>query len=226
MKYTTLFFDLDNTLLDFSKSEYNAIRNVMDMNGLSFTDSAAVLYSNINRSFWEAFERGEIPREAIFTGRFYKFIEELGAAADAEKMSSDYFDCLAAGHELICGAKEILQWIKECGIRVFVTTNGIARTQHRRICESGLSKLFDGVFISEEVGFQKPAPEYFEYVLSNIPPVSRREVLVIGDSQSSDILGGINSGLDTCWYNPKRIFGKYASDYVIYSLHELKNILE
>lgn len=225
MKYGTLFFDLDNTLLDFNRSEYNAIRRVLEMNGLPATDETAALYSDINRKFWEAFERGEIPREAIFAGRFRELIDTLGLDTDAERLSEDYFEILAAGHDVIPGAYELLEWINGRGIKVYATTNGIAKTQHRRIKDSGLEKMFSGVFISEEIGAQKPAREYFEYVLAHIAPVRKENVLVIGDSQSSDILGGINCGLDTCWYNPQQINGKYKPTYEIKALGELKDIL-
>lgn len=225
MRYTALFFDLDNTLLNFSLSEYNAIRAVLKMHNIAPTDETAALYSAVNRKFWEAFERGDIKREEIFEGRFKELTKKLGVSADIEKMSSDYFDCLAAGHDVIPGAADILAWIKSLGIRIYATTNGVARTQHRRIKESGLEKFFNGVFISEEIGAQKPAPEYFEYVIAHIPPTDRKNILVIGDSQSSDILGGISCGLDTCWYNPQSADGKYAVNYEIKALSELKGIL-
>lgn len=225
MKYRAIFFDLDNTLLDFDRSEYNAIRRVLTMHGLPSDDAAAATYSAVNKSFWEAFERGEIPREAIFEGRFQKLLELLHVSGDSKKMSEDYFVCLSEGHDVIEDAPAVLRKIRELGIAVYATTNGICFTQRKRIRESGLEPLFNGVFISEEIGVQKPERAYFEYVLAHIPPEQRRAVLVVGDSQSSDMLGARNAHLDCCWYNPKHLPGAQPVTYEIDRLGALPEIL-
>lgn len=226
MKYDTLFFDLDNTLLDFSSSERTAIRRVLEMNGIAATDETAALYSDINRRYWEAFERGEIPREAIFTGRFEELVKRLGVSADPKKLSADYFVCLSEGHDVIAGAREILEWARAEGIRIYATTNGVAKTQYKRISDSGLERFFNGVFISEEIGAKKPEKRFFEYVMARVPNCNKNRVLVIGDSLSSDILGGINSGLSSCWYNPAGNTGNIKPTYEISSLDGLKDILK
>lgn len=225
MKYNTLFFDIDNTLLDFSSSERKAIRRVMDMNGIPATDENAALYSEINRKYWEAFERGEIEREAIFTGRFNELVERLGTSADPEKLSADYFVCLSEGHDVIPGAEDILRWVRERGIRVYAATNGVAQTQYKRIGESGLEGYFSGIFISEEIGAKKPEKAFFDYIISRVPDCNKNRVLVIGDSPSSDILGGINAGLSTCLYNPNGVACNIKPTYEISRLDELKSIL-
>ena len=169
MKYNTLFFDIDNTLLDFSSSERKAIRRVMDMNGIPATDENAALYSEINRKYWEAFERGEIEREAIFTGRFNELVKRLRVSSDPEKLSAEYFVCLSEGHDVIPGAEDILRWVRERGIRVYAATNGVAQTQYKRIGESGLEGYFSGIFISEEIGAKKPEKAFFDYVILSRP---------------------------------------------------------
>ncbi len=224
-KYSVLFFDLDGTLLDFLESEKKAIIQVLKMHGLPHTSEYAKLYSRINESFWGMYERGEIKREDIFVNRFFRFLELTGLEGDAQKISEDYFYCLSQGHDLIEGAKEILTYLKNKKYRIYATTNGIALTQHKRIKDAGLEPFFDGVFISEQVGCQKPEKGYFEYVIKHIGSPDRCEILVIGDRQSSDILGGVNAGLDTCWLNFENEDGKYKANYVIKSLYEIKNIL-
>lgn len=224
-RYTTLYFDLDNTLLDFYKSEYHAIKALLKMHNLPDGDAQAKLYSDINLSYWERFERGEIKKDDIFEGRFITLIEKLGVKADTAQMAKDYFALLASGHDVMQGAEDILTWVKEKGYTVCATTNGIAFTQYKRIEESGLKEYFDYVFVSENAGHQKPEKQYFDYVLENSPEKDRSRILIIGDSQSSDILGGINSGIDTCWFNPHGAVGKYSSTYEITALDELKGIL-
>ncbi len=224
-KYTTIFFDLDNTLLDFYASEKKAIKQVLTIFSLPNDDQTAQLYSRINKSFWERYERGEIKRDEIFAGRFRVLLETLGREGDPEKMTQEYFGFLAAGHDKVDGADECLSYLKEKGYSVYATSNGVALTQYRRIEDADFNRYFDGIFVSESVGCQKPERAYFDFVIDNIPEKDRSKILVIGDSQSSDILGGINAGLDTCWYRHPNDTQKYESTYIIDSLAGLFDIL-
>lgn len=224
-RYTTIFFDLDNTLLDFYASEKKAIKQVLTLFSLPSDDETALLYSKINKSFWERYERGEIKRDEIFAGRFKVLLETLGRDGDPEKMTQEYFGFLSAGHDKVDGADECLFYLKSRGYKIYATSNGVARTQYRRISEAEMDKYFDGVFVSETVGCQKPERAYFDFVIDNIPEKDRSKILVIGDSQSSDILGGINAGLDTCWYRHPNDEQKYESTYIIDSLNEIEGIL-
>ena len=223
--YTSLFLDLDNTLLDFNAAEAHAVRKVLKSHGLPNDDAAVALYSDINRSYWERFERGEIPREAIFEGRFKTLFEKLGVTGDTAKISKDYCFNLSEGYFKVEGADEILTYLKKRGYKLYAATNGISLTQHKRIRGSGLFKYFDGVFVSEDTGHQKPEKEYYGYIIEKIPEKDKAKILILGDSQSSDILGGINSGIDTCWYNPDNKAAKYPSKYQIGTLSELEKIL-
>lgn len=225
MEYTSLFLDLDNTLLDFYKAEAVAVRLVLSQYGLPDDDSTVKIYSDINRSFWERFERGEIPREAIFEGRFVKLLEVLGKSGDVAAISRDYCKNLSEGYFTVDGAEEILKYLKSRGYKLYATTNGMSMTQFKRVKNSGLEPYFHKVFVSEDVGCQKPEKEYFQFVIDNIPEKDIARILIIGDSQSSDILGGLNAGIDTCWYNPDGALPKYQSKYEISDLAELKTIL-
>ncbi|MBE6728036.1 MAG: noncanonical pyrimidine nucleotidase, YjjG family [Ruminococcaceae bacterium] len=226
MRYKALLFDLDNTLLDFNKTEYHAIIQTLKKHCLPASDEIAVTYSKINKSFWEAFERGEIKREEIFENRFIKLFETIGVKAESSAFAKDYFDFLACGHETVDGAKEILEWSVSKGIKVYAITNGVAYTQYKRIKESGLNRFFSGIFISEEVGFKKPEKPYFDYVLNHIESFLKNEILIVGDSMSSDILGGKNSGIDTCWYNPYNNSAQYKPTFEIDKLIQIKDILK
>ena len=223
--YTSLFLDLDDTLLDFKAAEAQAIRQVLKNNALPFDDGTVRAYSKINKSFWESFERGEIPKSAIFTGRFKKLLEVLERDGDPAALSAEYGKGLAEGYFTVEGAFQILDYLRERGYKLYAATNGISATQLRRVNGSGLAPYFDRVFVSEDSGYQKPEREYYDYIISQIPEKDRRKILIVGDSQSSDILGGINSGIDTCWYNPAGLKPKYESRFEISSLEELKSIL-
>lgn len=225
MKYTTLFLDLDNTLLDFSMAEAVSVRRVLSEHGLPFDDEAIRVYSKINRSWWERFENGEIPKDMIYEGRFIGFCEYYGKTADTKKMATQYTDYLGQSNYVIPGVFEILDYLKEKGYYLCATTNGLCTTQYSRIDGSGLAPYFDGVFVSEDAGSQKPDIEYFDYVISHIPEKDKSKILVVGDSPSSDILGGIKSGIDTCWYNPNGMESKYKPTYEIKTLEEIKEIL-
>ncbi len=225
MKYTTLFLDLDNTLLDFSMAEAISIRRVLSEHNLPFDDEAIKVYSKLNRGWWERFENGEIPKDLIYEGRFKSFCEYYGLTADTATMAVQYTNYLGECNHIIGGTFEIMDYLKAKGYYLCATTNGLCTTQYSRIKGSGLEPYFDGVFVSEDAGSQKPEVEYFDYVISRIPEKDKSKMLVVGDSPSSDVLGGINSGIDTCWFNPKNMESKYTPTYEIKTLAELKNIL-
>jgi 2-haloacid dehalogenase len=225
MKYTSLFLDLDNTLLDFNKAEYYAAKKLFEKYGLPCDDEAIKTYSEINHSFWKRFESGEIKKDEIYENRFKAFCERFGKTADTAQMSKDYFINLSEGAYTVEGTFDVLDYLKAKDYKLYATTNGMSLTQYKRIEKSGLGPYFDKVFVSEDAGHQKPEKEYFEYVLKNIPEKDKSKILIVGDSQSSDILGGINIGIDTCWFNPEKIVGKYIPNYEIRNLFELKELL-
>ena len=223
--YTSLFLDIDNTLLDFYKAEAVAVKKVLEQYSLPSDNEAIKLYSNINKNYWEAFERGEIPKSAIFEGRFKTLLEHFGEQRNTADISKDYCSNLSEGYFKMDGADEILTYLKNKGYKLYATTNGLASTQFKRIKNSGLEAYFDKIFISEDAGHQKPEKEYFDYVINNIEEKDKQKMLIVGDSQSSDILGGINAELDTCWFNTENTAPQYKSTYEIKQLSDLKNIL-
>lgn len=225
MKYTTLLFDSDDTLLDFARSEKEALKIVMCENGLPFSDEIHACYSLANKSFWEAYERGEIEKSEIYVGRFRKFLSDSGIDADPAFIARNYEANLAKQFFMIDGAADLIKKLKEKH-RIYIVTNGNEQIQKSRLNGSGLINLVDGVFVSEAVGVPKPEKRYFDYVFSQIEEKDKAKILIIGDSQSSDILGGINAGIDTCWYNPFGKTGKYTPTYEIKNLSELEKMLE
>ncbi len=225
IKYTTLFIDLDGTVFDFLKSENKAVRVALKMNNLPCDGETAKLYSKINDFYWKKFENGEIARQDIFENRFIKLLKEIGRTGDTKKLSNDYFSELANYHDLKENAEYVLCELKKRGYFLCAATNGVSRTQHKRIIQSGIDKYFDVVCVSEEVGCQKPQKEYFDYIISKCQEKDKSKILMIGDRESSDVLGALNSGIDICWFNENKLKGKYKVNYEIEKLTELLDIL-
>ncbi len=226
MKYTTLFIDLDGTIFNFLKAENAAVKATFLKNGVPITQDEAEIYSEINLSFWEKYERKEIKKEDIFESRFIAFLKKIGKTADTAKIATDYFGELAKLHFLIDGAWETLDALKKMGYFLCATTNGVSKTQHRRIKESGIDKFFDLVCVSEDAKTSKPNKEYFDYVISKCDEKDKSKILVIGDSQSSDVLGALNSGLDICFFNEFSQELKYPVTYEINKITDLIKILQ
>lgn len=224
-KYTTLYFDLDNTLLDFSAAEDSAIRQLLKLHNLPVNREIISTYSAINQTWWERFERGEIQKQEIFAGRFNDLLQKYGFSGNPSQMAEDYFDFLSQGYYIIKDADRVLEYIKSRGYTVCITTNGVSRTQYRRIDGCGLKDYFDYIIVSEDAGHQKPESAYFDYVMQNTPEKDKSKILVIGDSQSSDILGGVNFGVDTCWLNPKSLPNTNNSTYEISDITQIMQIL-
>ncbi|MGI6167142.1 MAG: YjjG family noncanonical pyrimidine nucleotidase [Eubacteriales bacterium] len=226
MKYKILLFDADGTLLDFKRSEREALSDMLKDFGQPCGDAAARRYSEINDSLWKKLERGEITRNDLILKRFELFAGEYGIKCDPEEMSRAYFSALATKSFLIAGALDVCRELsKTC--RLFLITNGFKHIQESRFGGSLLAQFFEGVFISEEIGADKPSREYFDAVIAAIPDFDARETLVIGDSLSSDIAGGIGAGLDVCWYNPAGAAapGGMKINYIIADLSELTGIV-
>ena len=221
-RYHTILFDADQTLLDFHRSEREAITEMLLSFGLDVTEGMVADYSRINQSAWRRLELGEITKKQLRTLRFSEFCALYGFDFDAEEMATRYIAALSTKSYLIEGALECCRALA-AHCRLYVITNGMAIVQHGRFDPSPLAPLFQAAFISDDIGHEKPSAAYFDYVKAHIPDFDPADTLVVGDSLSSDIKGAIGAGLDTCWYNPD---GKQAPDelpitYTVQSLGEV-----
>lgn len=224
--YKTLLFDADNTLLDFTRSEREALTDTLTLYGLPCTEDVIATYSRINDAHWKRLERGEITRAFLQVSRFACFLEACGLHADPEKMAVTYPERLATKSFLIPGAEEVTKTLAKT-YDLYIITNGNASVQHGRFDPSPIRKYFRGCFISQELGAEKPSSEFFDIVKKSIPGFRPELALVIGDSLTSDICGGVNAGIDTCWYNPKskQNTGNVPVTYEIRDLRELLTLL-
>ena len=221
VKYDILLFDADDTLLDFGKSEFEAVRDCLIARGFDSSDEIIERYSQINQLHWKMLERGEITRERLYVERFAAFCREMGFVCDAQKFSDDYLKALSTKSYLFDGALDMCRELSKTH-KMYVVTNGNAGVQHGRFDPSPIAKYFIRSFISEEMQSAKPSLDYFNKVFAEIPDFDPSRTLIIGDSLTSDIQGGINAGIDTCWYNPKH---KTAPDgmpitYIAYDYNE------
>lgn len=208
MKYTHLLFDVDNTLFDFDETERLSLIELFEAAGVEYSESNLAAYHRVNNEWWKRFEQGEATIAQLAPGRIAGFFEAVGVKHDVNEFSGKMLYFLSSHSILLDGALEFVQKLAPF-CELYFITNGIAQVQHGRVDCSPVAPYIKRSFISEEIGYSKPSPEFFAYVLSQLEGVPKENILVIGDSLVSDIAGGAAAGLDTCWYNPA---GKPAGD--------------
>ena len=226
--YSIILWDIDGTLLDFEVAEAAAIRTLYRDFGLGqCTDRALLNYNLINKKYWKRMELGEIGKQEVLVGRFREFLESEGLDVSlAESLNKEYQLRLGDTINFCENARELVSDLKGT-VKQYAVTNGTVLAQGKKLKNSGLDKIFDGVFISEVVGYEKPDVRFFEGVYEKIGRPDKTQMLIIGDSLTSDIRVGNRGGIKTCWYNPqgKPNEDNEHADYEIQSLHELPKII-
>lgn len=223
----TLLFDLDETLLDFHKAEEAAIKQTLLQLNIEPTPKNLALYSAINDSLWKLLEQGKRTREQLVIERFALLFAELKEDHSSVLAQSIYQDQLSQQAFLLPGARELLEQLQD-KYSLYVVSNGTACVQDSRLAKSGIAGYFKEIFISQRIGFHKPQAEFFQSCFSKIPDFHPNQTMIIGDSLTSDMQGGVNAGIYTCWYNPKKLTSPAAIpiDFQISSLGELPQLLE
>lgn len=222
----TILFDLDDTLLDFQKAEAAALRRMLHILALPVCDGIEGRYSEINAALWKCLEKGEITREKLVFERFYRLFHEYNFSADPVKAQETYLCEIAKGHDFIPGAVELLEKLHG-SYDLYLVSNGTAVVQDSRIASAGIAKYFKKLFISQRVGANKPSSVFFDRCFAEMPGAHRSQTLIVGDSLSSDILGGKNAGIVTCWFNPQhKMAADIRPDHEIHALAELPELLK
>lgn len=199
----------------------------MAAQGLVASDTDYDRYAAINLALWKQFEKGEIEKETILTKRFRDYTARYAVPAEPDRLNEDYKKAISHQNILMPHALEVLTALKARGYRLFIITNGDAKIQHKRLATSPITPLIEKVFISEEIGAAKPSQDFFAAVKNGIDGFDKTRALVIGDSDSSDMLGAQNAEIDACYFSPDEkplpdgIFAKYR----IKTLPELMKIL-
>lgn len=222
-----LFLDLDDTILDFHKAERIAIAKTLRDFGLEPTEEVLVRYHVINKWHWEQLELGNLTRKQVQEERFHVLFREMGREVDAESTAKAYMENLSIGHYFLPGAEEAVMDLHK-KYRLFLASNGNASVQKGRMTSANLYRFFEKVFVSQEVGFDKPSKAYFDACFAQIPGFEPDKAIMVGDSLTSDIRGGINAGLKTVWVNPghKQNHTEAIPDYEIESITQLQALLE
>ena len=225
MPYTWLLFDADDTLFDYPLAEGKALRNTFEHFGQVYRSEYLRIYQVFNRQVWGEFERGETTASELRLKRFRLLFDEIGVALDPPDFSQRYLENLAQASDLFPGAAGLLQALTG-RYHIALVTNGLKEVQHARLERSAIRPFIEKIFISEEVGAAKPYPGFFEAVFQEIGHPPKNQVLIIGDSLTSDIQGGLNYGIDTCWFNPAGKTTALPVTYTIKTLGQLLDILQ
>lgn len=217
-----ILLDMDNTILDFSRAERVAASKALAAMGIQPTDELLKRYHEINEDQWRLFELGELAREQVKVRRYKLLFEEMGIEGSPEETAAVYEKLLGIGHYFMDGAEELLETLSK-EYRLYLATNGTSAVQKSRIKSADIAKYFQGIYISEDVGYNKPDVNYFEACFRDIPDFSKDETVMIGDSLTSDMRGGINAGIKTVWFNPQ---GKDRDDSIVpdHEIHSLDEI--
>ena len=222
----TILFDMDNTILDFTKAERGALTKTLVQLDIEPTESTLQRYHELNIAQWKLLELGKLTRKEVKLRRYKLLFEELGVERSPEKAVKIYETYLGQGHYYIEGAEEILRSLSE-KYRLYIVTNGSISVQKGRIESAGLKNYVQDIFISEALGYNKPRKEYFDLCFDRIPNFCKENTIMVGDSLSADIQGGKNAGLLTVWFNPESTVNdsSIVPDYEIAKLSQLKDVL-
>ena len=222
-----VLLDLDNTILDFDKAEKTALGRAFTALGVAYDEALLKRYNAINIQHWEMLEDGLLTRNQVLVKRFEALYREYGIAADADRSQALYEHLLSEGHWFLPGAEELLETLAG-EYRLFLCSNGSAQVQEGRIASAGIAPYFERIFVSEHMGANKPEKRYFDLCFAEIPGFDRERTIMLGDSLTSDIRGGINAGVKTCWFNPrgKENPGPVVPDYEIRTLGEFPALLK
>ncbi|MCR5576200.1 MAG: YjjG family noncanonical pyrimidine nucleotidase [Oscillospiraceae bacterium] len=222
-----ILIDLDNTILDFNAAERSALSRALTELGVPFSETVLELYHVLNIRHWEMLEDGLLTRDEVLVKRFEALYRELGIEADAFRTQLLYESNLSEGHWFVPGAEALLETLYG-KYRLFICSNGVGSVQDGRIASAGIAPYFEDIFISERIGGNKPERAFFEACFARIPGFDRERALILGDSLTSDIRGGVNAGIRTCWFNPqgRANSGPIFPDREIRSLEEFPPLLE
>ncbi len=228
MKYEVIIFDADETLFDFKKTERDALRNPMVEFDIQYDENHHLkVYKELNTAIWKELEEGLITQEKLKVERFKRLSDKLNAGFDEVEFTKAYTKHLSNGSFLYDDSIALVESLHK-DYKLTIITNGLSEVQDSRIRKSIIAKYFQDIVVSEDVKVAKPDPKIFEHALNNINHTDKDKVLIVGDSLTSDIQGGINFGIDTCWYNPNKIVNSTGikPTYEISNLMELKDIIE
>ncbi len=220
-----IFIDLDDTILDFKKAEEQALKKTLISLDIEPSKENVEMYSIINEGLWKKLETGEMTRDQILIKRFDGLFEKLNIQRDSVLANETYVKNLSVGHWFIDGAEALLECLYK-NHKLYIVSNGTTVVQNGRIESASIKKYFEKIFLSQDIGYNKPDIRFFEECFKQVGPFDKNDAIILGDSLSSDIKGGINAGIKTCLFDPKNKFsGDIKPDYIIHALSEFLDIV-
>lgn len=227
--FTTILWDIDGTVLNFNLAERHALKTAFQEFHLpECTDEMVSRYSSINLHYWKMLEEGKLTKPEVLKGRFVEFLEKENLRLSDLSAFCNCYELLLADKVFFNDdAFTLLASLKDAGIRQYAITNGTLQVQSIKLKKSGLDQIFDGIFISDVVGHEKPSRDFFKYVQSHIHETDSSRILIVGDSLTSDMRGGNNAGIPCCWYNPDHAVNhtNVKIDYEVDNLWDIRKIL-
>lgn len=229
MKFSYILLDADNTLMDFNRAEEYALEMILRSYGLPYEEEIHRVYHGINAELWERLNRGEVKKEHLLIERFRRFYQEMNwkPKEDYAKINQRYLENLSDCSALLEGALDFCREVSEkCDL--YIITNGVASTQRKRFFRSEIRPYIKDIFISEEIGYQKPEQKFFSFVFEHIPDFQKEKALIIGDTLSSDIEGANRVGVKSCWFNPKNLKNntEIVCDFIVSNFSQIKEIIK
>ena len=228
MAYRFLLFDLDHTLLDFESAEETALTQMLE--DMNFPDVQAFkdYYKPMNQGLWKDLEQKKLTKQELVDSRFAIGFAHFGITVDGAEMALRYQDYISLQGQSFHGAEDLLARLEKAGYQLYGATNGVTAIQEGRLAHSTIASYFKEIFISEQLGTQKPEPAFYEKIGNLIPGFAKEQALMIGDSLTADIAGGNAAGIDTVWYNPdhKENTSPAVPTYVVSDYQELLAILK
>lgn len=198
-----IFMDIDDTLLDFNKCSKVSIIQSCEKFNIEYKDLFYTTFLRINDSLWKQIERNEITKEELFSVRWAKIFEELHVNFDGPTFENEFISRLDFIAEPVDGAKELLLYLSKKA-DIYLTTNAPYSQQESRLKIAHLLQYTKKIYASGNIGYAKPDIRFFEYCMKDID-AKKEDIIIIGDSYTADIQGGLNSGIDTLWFNPKNM---------------------
>jgi 2-haloacid dehalogenase len=221
--YRIFLLDIDNTLLDFDAAEEQGFIKMIQSYDLEYNDEMLSQYKKMNRHLWDLLEQGKIGREELLNTRFHEFFRLYDTEISGEEAEGRYREHLGNNSDLIPGAKGTLIKLKQMGKQLYTASNGVYSTQIQRLKNAGIYHLFDGMFISEQVGYEKPSLYFFQHCFNNIQNFEKDKAIMVGDSLSSDIQGAVNVGIDSCLFNRSLETLPTGATHTIHDISQLLN---
>ncbi len=223
--YDIILMDLDNTILDFDAAEREGFLKIIENAGLRYSDDLLEDYKRVNSALWYELEQGIVTKEVVLNTRFEKFFQLYGITTDGIRWEKEYRSYLDNSSGLVPFAKDTLIGLKRMGKKIYSASNGVYETQLKRLSNAGIIQFFDGHFISDKIGYEKPSPSFFNFCLKHVGNYPKKTILMVGDSPTSDILGATHSEIDSCFYQHNKQVTCLDATYTIDTMSKLLDIV-